>query len=313
MTALVRQPKHGDLLPVEQAKAILEKSTRVDEVKKIADQAAAIRLYMRRQRAALDSQNHATEIMLHSQARLGELTAAMPKAPGGRGKTGPKSGPVSKVADLAEQGITKQDASRWAKLADAKRSGKLDEHIESVKATNEKLTVSGAIAAVSRSSDYESDEWYTPPEYLDAVRKVLGGIDLDPASNADAQKTVKARRFLTPEQDGLSKVWKGRVFCNPPYSQPECGQFVAKFIEEHESGRMTAGIILLNASTDTRWFHDLASRFPVCFTLGRIAFLRRDGKPIAGNRIGQAFFYAGRSTAFAKVFGQLGVVMGAKR
>ena len=60
-------------------------------------------------------------------------------------------------------------------------------------------------------------EWYTPPEYLERVRAVLGGIDLDPASSKVAQKTVKAKRHFTKVEDALKREWHGRTFMNPPY------------------------------------------------------------------------------------------------
>lgn len=66
-------------------------------------------------------------------------------------------------------------------------------------------------------------EHYTPPYIIDIARNTMGSIDLDPASCADAQETVRARCWITKEQDALRVGWpevapfnQVNVWLNPP-------------------------------------------------------------------------------------------------
>lgn len=72
-----------------------------------------------------------------------------------------------------------------------------------------------------------SEEHYTRAEYVEPARHVLGAIDLDPASSARANETVKAATYYTKEDDGLSLPWFGRVFVNPPGERT--GRLVRRF------------------------------------------------------------------------------------
>lgn len=65
----------------------------------------------------------------------------------------------------------------------------------------------------------KSFEHYTPVEYIEAARYVLGRIDLDPASCARANETVRASTYYTKEDDGLTQTWFGNVYLNPPNNQ----------------------------------------------------------------------------------------------
>ena len=122
-------------------------------------------------------------------------------------------------------------------------------------------------------------ERYTPSKYIAAAREVLGEIDLDPASCEQAQRIVKARRFLsmTIRDNALyrSRPWHGRVWLNPPYHRELGPAFIAKLLVEFEAGRTTEAILLMNNSTDTDWF-DSVSRVAPSYSDGT-----RDTRPIA--------------------------------
>ena len=109
-----------------------------------------------------------------------------------------------------------------------------------------------------RATQGTSDiEWYTPDEYLQAARDVLGRIDLDPASSVMAQEKVRADRFFTIEDNGLRQEWHGNVWLNPPYAQPNIALFASKMVAEFRSGRVKAAVMLTHNFTDTKWFHEL--------------------------------------------------------
>ena len=155
----------------------------------------------------------------------------------------------------------------------------------------------------------DSYEWYTPLPILEAARTVLGGIDLDPASSETAQEAVKATRYFSLTEDGLTQEWKGSVWLNPPYNMPHIENFVGKLIAEYEAGRTTQAIILINNSSDTAYFQRLLSRFPACFTKGRLKFYNPQREQMQ-TRQGQTFFYLGASPqVFFSVFSAFGTVV----
>lgn len=162
----------------------------------------------------------------------------------------------------------------------------------------------------TRLNSFSGDnEWYTPARYIEMARDVMGAIDVDPASNATAQVVVRATRHYTAETDGLDKDWHGRVWMNPPYSNPEIQNFVEHLLVQISKGNVTEAIVLTNNSADTGWHHDLQGACSrLCLTKGRIRFespTRESSSPA----MGQSFFYFGDNPErFREVFSSIGTV-----
>ncbi len=159
------------------------------------------------------------------------------------------------------------------------------------------------------SQNSGENEWYTPPQFIESARLVMGSIDTDPASNPIANATVKATRFFSKDEDGLQQKWDGNVWMNPPYAQPLMGQFAEAISEKFENGEIEQAIILVNNATETQWFQRMASvASAVCFPKSRVKFLDPNGKPGAPLQ-GQAIIYMGDSKrAFRDEFRKYGAI-----
>jgi hypothetical protein len=118
-----------------------------------------------------------------------------------------------------------------------------------------------------QSPKMKNDEWLTPPEIL----AKLGQFDLDPCSPVNRPWPTAAKHY-TKEDDGLSMVWTGRVWLNPPFGS-EAQKWITA-LANHGNG-----IALIPARTETKMFFE--SVWPVadavCFLQGRPHFHFVDG------------------------------------
>lgn len=115
-----------------------------------------------------------------------------------------------------------------------------------------------------------TDEWSTPDDFFAKVNAEFGPFDLDPCATPE---NAKAPKFFTRAQDGLSRPWWGRVWCNPPYGRG-VGKWVAQAWAAVEHDGADLVVMLLPARTDTRWWHEYVIPYAstVCFLRGRLKF-----------------------------------------
>jgi ParB family chromosome partitioning protein len=206
---------------------------------------------------------------------------------------------------LEENEIAPTTAHRWETIAKIPEDS-FEERIETIKATGE-LTTASLLSRPHVTHNSGNNEWYTPPEYIEAARAVMGSIDLDPATSHKANEIVKADAIYTVDDSGLEYEWFGRAWMNPPYASDLIGRFAEKLCFHVDQGDVTEAIVLVNNATETGWFQTLMSRASaVAFPRGRVRFWNPDdgaGAPLQG----QAVIYMGlQPERFREVFGVFG-------
>lgn len=174
-------------------------------------------------------------------------------------------------------------------------------------------------------------EYYTPVEIVEAARRVMGWIDLDPASSENANRIVKATRYFTAYDSGLVQPWNGRIWLNHPFGRAEkacevpcvnqnkthvCHDYDfygnaawVNYLEtEFVSGRTFEACCITYACTSEAWFQPLIKR-PQCNLTPRTNYRLADGTIKKGVSKGSVVTYYGSNVeAFAREYAAFGTI-----
>ena len=194
--------------------------------------------------------------------------------------------------------------------------------------------------------DSGDTELYTPPEIIEAARRVMGTIDLDPASSEIANKRVMATRYYTKETDGLSQEWHGNIWMNHPFSKGELackpkkgrkrmckkkncipkfksGELITRghcithdipsnshwidcLIKEFNVNNLKQSCNITFGSTSESWYQKL-ERYPQCILDGRTQYIKPCGEVTKNVTKGSVVTYLGpHIDAFAREFSPFG-------
>ena len=108
----------------------------------------------------------------------------------------------------------------------------------------------------------------TPKYLFDKISSIFN-FSLDVCA---LPENAKCENYYTPKDDGLSKPWRGGVWCNPPYGR-EISSWVKKAYEESQKEYNSFVLMLLPARTDTRWWWDwVQGKATLFFIKGRVKF-----------------------------------------
>lgn len=306
-TQLVTQ-LYGGLVPIEEAKQLIAAQ---DDITATVDLSAKLEAIRKYDNQNAERRNYWAELSIWSTRRLGEQIREAQAAGVISSKGGDrKSNSHDASLNLEKLGINYSQSSRAQKLADIPED-RLRTAIDNAKEAGDEITKAGVMKAVSTHVTNNSGnvEWYTPSQYIEAARRVMGGVDLDPASSDAAQQTVKSKVYYTAADDGLKMTWKGRVWLNPPYSASDIAAFTSKLCDEFLLGNVKQAVLLTNNSTDSAWWQNAAEvASAICFHRGRIRFTDvvtgKNNSPLQG----QTIMYFGPSVdRFVEVFGEYGL------
>lgn len=249
------------------------------------------------------------ELVTLSEVQIGRMMKEIPKATADNAKKqiAPEDKLISKTETIRELGFTPKQTAQFQQMAD--HETQVHEAIAEARENDDIVSRSAVMRKISEAkkphvtNNSGDNEWYTPAEYIEAAREVMGSIDLDPASNDFANETVKAAEYYTKETNGLLKEWYGNIWMNPPYSTALVKDFAIKLADS----TFEQAVILVNNATETSWFRILIGKASaIVFTTGRIHFQKQGGAKSTPLQ-GQAFIYCGNNAdKFLAVFSKFG-------
>lgn len=166
-----------------------------------------------------------------------------------------------------------------------------------------------------------TDRWYTPLYILERVHRVLGRIDLDPASDAFGNARVMAAYYIS--EDSLSSPWSSSpatIFLNPPggktNNRSNTVLFWDRLMSEVDAGRVRHAIFMcfsIEALQSSQQSVRSIGDYPFCVPSKRIRFDSQDGEYTAPSHSNAIVYVPGtidKTRDFARAFSDLGIILG---
>jgi len=285
------------------AKKALADASSFNEIKEIHDVAVAAEAYARA-RNAHDAFWLAVEVKLRAERKAGQLLKEMGLNPGR-----PKK--YSQDATISELGISKDESSRWQRIASIP-DFLFEKYLITAPEKGQAGLLSLAASLLPHVARATGEiEWYTPEYLIEPVRTLMKTIDVDPASSDIANEIIKANKYYTIEDDGLTKKWGGNVYMNPPYSQPLVTEFCNLLVEKYRMGEIKQACVLVNNATETGFYQNMMNICKaICFIKGRVQFIDKKGNSMGAPLQGQTLLYFGDNyKEFGEIFSEFGVVL----
>jgi hypothetical protein len=162
----------------------------------------------------------------------------------------------------------------------------------------------------SRSVKREGVELITNRDLVISAHALMGGIDLDAASSALANKYVEAEHYFKPSDDGLNaQDWYGSVYLFPPagcyfwdkktqrwkMTRSSAGTLISaqaiwyqKLYKSWLAGTIKQGVYFSNCTDMFRYEQSLFD-FPVCILKTAPTLIRRVGDEIKPHKTSTSF------------------------
>jgi ParB family chromosome partitioning protein len=153
-------------------------------------------------------------------------------------------------------------------------------------------------------------ERYTSRQIITCVHRCFGRPDLDPASCAEANRTVRARRYFDRTANGLKRDWIARtVFLNPPFERGVIQDFLWKFLLEFEYGHFAEGIVIVRPGFLTsQWFWPFIRYGVQCVPHRRPEYVGPKGEKTSAPQGTLIFYLGNRREQFRSAFDDFGVM-----
>lgn len=189
---------------------MLAKCRTVDEAKKIRDLAEAARVYAREADLGAEAMNHAAEIKLRAEQRCGAILMEMAeKGERDTGEGGPRRSPSTPTTvKLADLDITRDESSRWQKLAKADPAD-FEAYIAEAKEAGTPITTQGAIRYLTPAEKREREERTAELFTIYRALEAIATFDMTPRQWAHldhGSSRYRVDEHLEPAYQWISKL-----------------------------------------------------------------------------------------------------------